>query len=62
MPKAHTPRHGDVDDRTEEEEHNELEQAALHGIMLRLLFPSPAAFGARPIVLTPELDHDQLWL
>ncbi len=40
------PRHRHVDDRAEEEEEDELEQAALHGIILRLGFSSPAAFGA----------------
>ncbi len=36
----------DVDDRAEEEEDDELEQAASHGNILRLGFPSPAAFGS----------------
>ncbi len=35
-----------TDNRAEEKEDDELEQAALHGIILRLSFPSPAAFGA----------------
>ncbi len=39
------PRHGHVDDRAEEEEHNELGQAALHGIILRRWLSSPSAFG-----------------
>ena len=29
------PRHGDIHDRAEEEEHDELEQAASHGDILR---------------------------
>ena len=40
------PRHGDVDDRAEEEEDDELGKTALHGIILRRIVPSPAAFGA----------------
>ena len=40
------PRHAHVDDRAEEEEDDELEQAALHGNILRPTFTSPAAFGA----------------
>ena len=39
------PCHGDVDDRAEDEEDNELEQAAPHDNILRHIFPSPAAFG-----------------
>ena len=40
-----TPRHADVDDRAEEEEHDELGNPSLHGNILRHIFPSPAAFG-----------------
>ncbi len=32
--KCGTPRHGDVDDRAEEKEHDELEQATLHRAIL----------------------------
>ena len=39
------PRHGDVDDRAEEEESSELGLPALHGNILRHILPSPAAFG-----------------
>ena len=45
QPHHTTPRHGDVEDRAEEEEHGELGKAALHGNILRPSFPSPAAFG-----------------
>jgi len=40
------PRHPDIDDRTEEKEDDELGKLALHGNILRLSFPSPAAFWA----------------
>lgn len=35
----------DVDNRADEEEHGQLEYPALHGIILRVSFPLPAAFG-----------------
>ena len=38
--------HGDVDDRAEEKEDDELEHPALHDNILRRNFPSPSAFGA----------------
>ena len=41
-PARTPPRHGDVHDRTEEEEHDELGKAALHSIILRPRRPSPA--------------------
>ena len=44
-PQRAPPRHSDVDDRAEEEEHDELEQVALHNNILRHIFSSPAAFG-----------------
>ena len=40
------PCNGNVQDCAEEEEHDELGEAALHGNILRHIFPSPAAFGA----------------
>ena len=45
-PRCTPPRHGDVDDRAEEEEEEELEQAAFHENILRRWLSSPAAFGA----------------
>ncbi len=42
-PHRTPPRHSDVDDRAEDEEHDELGKAAFHGIILRHIFPSPAA-------------------
>jgi len=45
------PRDGDVEHCAKDEEEDELEQAALHGNILRHIFPSPAAFGATATVL-----------
>ena len=39
------PRYGNVDDRAEEEEHDEFGKAALHDIILHPIVPSPAALG-----------------
>ena len=47
------PRYGNVEDRAEDEEEHELEQAAFHGIILRHILPSPAAFGATSGEVTP---------
>ena len=45
-PVREAPRYSDVDDRTEEKEHDELGQLALQDNILQHVFPSPAAFGA----------------
>ena len=56
MACGHTPpRHGDVDDRAEEKEHNDLGKTASHGIILRHIFPSPAAFGAAVIPIATQI-------
>ena len=53
--KPNTPRHADVDDRAEEKEHDELESPAFHDIILRHVFPSPAALGAALFKLAKQV-------
>lgn len=49
------PRHSDVDDRAEEEENNELEQAAFHDSILRRWLSAPAAFGTTDGEVTAQV-------
>ena len=47
------PRHGDIDNRAEEEEDDELGEAALHDIILRLDLPSPYQHGQLTVPSAP---------